>query len=122
MLAAIGFAAALLIVAGVLFAKKKKINKSAAQDEEPHNEIRNDVAEAVKAEMAKFTEKLCATYPELTKNDVRMASYVKSGLSLQEVSVMSGLQPKSVNQARYRLRKALGLGQDDSLESFLISF
>lgn len=84
--------------------------------------IESSVSIAVKGEQNKFTERLCATYPELTKNDLKMAVYVRSGLSLQEISVMSGLQSKSVNQARYRLRKALGLGKDDSLESFLMSF
>ena len=33
-----------------------------------------------------------------------------------------GNQAKSVNQARYRLRKALGLNQDESLETFLEAF
>lgn len=71
---------------------------------------------------ARFTQRLSATYPSLTKNDLRMAHYIKCGLTLPQISALSGLQPKSVNQARYRLRKSLGLGQDESLESFIMAF
>ncbi len=82
----------------------------------------NTLAQTVKAEEMKFTQRLSSSYPALTKNDIRMALYIRSGLNLQEISAISGLQAKSVNQARYRLRKSLGLGQEDSLESFILTF
>ena len=69
-----------------------------------------------------FSERMSGSYPNLTKSDLRMALYVRCGLCVQQISAISGMQPKSVNQARYRLRKALGLGQDDSLEAFIASF
>lgn len=76
----------------------------------------------IRRDMEEFAARLAATYPTLTKSDIRMASYIRSGIGVQEISAISGLQPKSVNQARYRLRKSLGLGQDDSLESFITAF
>ncbi|MDE5876191.1 MAG: tetratricopeptide repeat protein [Muribaculaceae bacterium] len=82
----------------------------------------NTMVKAVKEVEAKFTERLSSTYPSLTKNDLRIAVYIRCGLNLQEISVLSGLQAKSVNQARYRLRKSLGLAQEDSLEEFITTF
>lgn len=82
----------------------------------------NAIAKAVKEVEAKFTERLSDTYPSLTKNDLRIALYIRCGLNVQEISVLSGLQTKSVNQARYRLRKSLGLAQVDSLEEFITTF
>lgn len=82
----------------------------------------NIIIKAVKETETKFTERLSTTYPSLTKNDLRIAVYIRCGLNVQEISVLSGLQPKSVNQARYRLRKSLGLAQEDSLEEFITTF
>lgn len=82
----------------------------------------NTMVKAIKEVEAKFTERLSDTYPSLTKNDLRIAVYIRFGLNVQEISALSGLQTKSVNQARYRLRKSLGLAQEDSLEEFITTF
>ena len=85
---------------------------------EPSNSLTDEIRRAEND----FSNRLSATYTTLTRSDLRMALYIKSGLGVQHISSITGMQSKSVNQARYRLRKALGLGQDDSLEGFLKSF
>ncbi len=82
----------------------------------------NTMVKTVKEVEVKFTERLSEAYPSLTKNDLRIAVYIRFGLNVQEISALSGLQAKSVNQARYRLRKSLGLAQEDSLEGFITTF
>lgn len=64
-------------------------------------------------------ERLEKAYPGVSKNDQRMALYIRYGLSLQEICSITGLQPKSVGQARYRLRKSLGLDKDENIDELL---
>ncbi len=66
-----------------------------------------------------FRERLKATGVQLTPADLRLATYLRAGLTIREICMVDGVQAKSVNQARYRLRKALGLTQDASLEAYL---
>lgn len=56
---------------------------------------------------------------KLTAADKRLALYLRLGLTPLEICIVNGIQPKSLNQARYRLRKTLGISQDESLEAFL---
>lgn len=56
---------------------------------------------------------------KLTGADKRLALYLRLGLTPLEICIVNGIQPKSLNQARYRLRKTLGISQDESLEAFL---
>lgn len=79
----------------------------------------NDSWKEAKEEESRFMERLESAYPGVSKNDQRMALYIRYGLSLQEISSITGLQPKSVGQARYRLRKSLGLDQDENIEELL---
>lgn len=82
---------------------------------------RTPLVESIRAKEEEFTGHLSENYPSLTKNDLKIALCIRCGLNARETSVVTGMQPKSVNQARYRLRKSLGLGQDDNLEAFVMS-
>ena len=66
-----------------------------------------------------FIEKLSAKYPDLTQNEKRLASLLKIGLSSKEISIIISSQPKSVDMARYRLRKKLNLETDEVLQDAL---
>lgn len=85
-------------------------------------ELSGELVEKVTAEEDNFINRLCKAYPAITRSDQRLALYIRAGLSLQEISSLTGLQTKSVNQARYRLRKSLGLLPNDSLEAFIMAF
>lgn len=66
-----------------------------------------------------FMERLLKQYPELSENEKQLCVYLRMGLSTQEICVLTGNQPRSVNMARYRLRRALNLAETDNLEAVI---
>jgi DNA-binding CsgD family transcriptional regulator len=55
----------------------------------------------------------------LTRLDMKYCSYILMGLSNKEISTRLGIEPKSIRMARYRIKQKLGLGKDESLDSFI---
>lgn len=66
-----------------------------------------------------FIQKLTARHPDLTKGSRHLALLIRGGLSTKEISVLLGLETKTVNMNRYRLRKALGIEQETDLFEYL---
>lgn len=69
-----------------------------------------------------FSANLKHGYPRLTEGDIRLAIYLKSGLTTKQIVRMLLLQPDSVKKNRQRLRRHLELDSGVSLETFLRSF
>lgn len=68
-----------------------------------------------------FIRKLSQLHPNLSKNEQRLASLLRIGLSTKEIASIINSTPKTVNMARYRLRKHLNLETDDSLTEYMNS-
>lgn len=68
-----------------------------------------------------FTKRLLEECPTLSQADMRLSCYIKMGLSSKEIAPMLNISSKSVEMARYRLRKKLGLTVEQSLTSYLLS-
>ncbi len=66
-----------------------------------------------------FVYKLSEKYPELTGNEKRLASLLRIGLSSKEIASIISSQPKTVDMARYRLRKKMELDSDEKLQECL---
>lgn len=66
-----------------------------------------------------FIDSLLALHPGLTKGERNLAILIRGGLSSKEISMLLGLEPKTVNMNRYRLRKALDLPAETDLEEYL---
>lgn len=66
-----------------------------------------------------FMERLTAAHPQLTKGERNLALLIRGQLTSKEISILLGLEPRTVNMNRYRLRKALNLESDDNLEQYL---
>lgn len=64
-------------------------------------------------------DRLKADYPSLSKTDLRLCVYIKLNLSTKEIADLMNISPRSVEMARYRLRKKLGLSPDESIASVL---
>ncbi len=58
---------------------------------------------------------------ELTNNEMKHCAYIKLQLSNKEVANIMHVTSKSVEMARYRLKKKLKLGADQSLHHFINS-
>lgn len=70
---------------------------------------------------ARFIDELSRLHPDLSKNEQRLASLLRIGLSTKEIASVIDSTPKTVNMARYRLRKRLNLETDDSLTEYMKS-
>lgn len=68
---------------------------------------------------ADFSKRLKDRFPRLSEGDIRLASYIKAGMSTKQISKMLLLQPDSVKKNRHRLRERLGLAAEESLEDLL---
>ena len=69
-----------------------------------------------------FFKNLSKSYPDLTVNEKRLCAYLRLNMTTKEIAAMIHATPRAVEQARYRLRKHLGLGRDEDLANFLSCF
>ncbi len=69
-----------------------------------------------------FFKRLLHQCPDLTPGDMRLAAYLKMNLSSKEIAPLFNIGVRGVENKRYRLRKKLGLSEEDTLVEFLISF
>lgn len=73
----------------------------------------------IKNDLVDFLNQLRLLSRELTSNDYRLSLYIKMGLSTKDISDRMNISPKSVDMARYRLRKKLNLDRSKNLHDFL---
>lgn len=66
-----------------------------------------------------FQAKLEAGFPDLTDQEKRLATLLRVNLSTKEIASLLNITPKSVEIARYRLRKKLRLSKGDNLIQYL---
>jgi len=71
---------------------------------------------------ANFLEDLKAVYGNITSNDMKLAAYLKLGLSTKEIAELLKISPRGVEISRYRLRKKLQIPAEVSLFDFLSDF
>ncbi|WP_310556565.1 histidine kinase [Flavobacterium sp.] len=69
----------------------------------------------------KFIIDLSKKHPNLTSKDINLCIYLKMNLSSKEIAPLMNISFRGVELHRYRLRKKLGLRQEDSLSNFMIS-
>ncbi|MEG0517521.1 MAG: LuxR C-terminal-related transcriptional regulator [Bacteroidales bacterium] len=96
-------------------AKLYEINSDISQFHAKNNEMELLVDKV----SSDFIFKLSQKYPNLTKNEQRLASLLRIGLSSKEIATITSSQPKTVDMARYRLRKKMNLDSEESLHSCL---
>ena len=67
-----------------------------------------------------FYEKLLGRFPELTPSELKLCALLRLNLSTKEICELSGQRPSTLDVARYRLRKKLGLSNSQvNLVTFL---
>ena len=67
-----------------------------------------------------FYEKLIQQFPKLSPNEQRLCAFLRLNLSTKEVADITGRNARSIEMARFRLRKKLGISsQDVNLISFI---
>lgn len=68
-----------------------------------------------------FTSTLQKVIPNITSNELKLCALLRMNLSAKEVSEILNITPESVNKARYRLRKKIGLQAKDDLNLFILN-
>ena len=68
-----------------------------------------------------FLEKVSASFPQLSISEKRLASLIKMELTNSEIADLMNIESKSVRMAKYRLKKKLGLENEESIYRFLSS-
>jgi hypothetical protein len=66
-----------------------------------------------------FYVNLGRLYPDLTTNERRLCAFLKLDLSTKEIASITFQNPKSIDMARYRLRKKMNLSQGDNVSDML---
>ena len=66
-----------------------------------------------------FFDKLKVHCGSLTENNLRLCAYFRIGLSVKEVAQILNVSTETCKTTRYRLKKKLGLTEDESLDDFL---
>jgi DNA-binding CsgD family transcriptional regulator len=71
---------------------------------------------------SEFYERLNRNYPDLSPNEQRLCAFLRLNLSSKEIAALTNKNTRSVEMARFRLRKKLGISsQDINLISFISS-
>jgi len=58
---------------------------------------------------------------EITQTELKLAAYIRLGLSIKQIAQMTNVAPQSVKMSRHRLRKKLTLDSDQNLDAFIQS-
>jgi DNA-binding CsgD family transcriptional regulator/ligand-binding sensor domain-containing protein len=70
---------------------------------------------------ANYLKKLKEQYPDLTTSELKLAAYLRLNLSTKEIAQLLNISVRGVETSRYRLRKKLGLTNEDAnLYGFLM--
>ena len=66
--------------------------------------------------------RLVKRFPDLKINDRKLCAYLRMGLSSKEMASLLNTSVRSIETARYRLRKKLNLETGDNLTDFIQHF
>lgn len=66
-----------------------------------------------------FFKKIKQQAEGITEKDLRHCAYLKIGLSVKETSQLLGVLPKSIEMARYRIKKKFKLESEEKLTDFI---
>jgi DNA-binding CsgD family transcriptional regulator len=69
-----------------------------------------------------FYSNLLAAYPNLTPNEKKLCALLRLNLNTKEIAAITSREVRSIESARTRLRKKLGLSPNTNLSIFLSKF
>ena len=68
---------------------------------------------------SEFYDNLNKRFPDLTPNEKKICSFLRLNMSTKEISAITYQSVRSIDMARFRLRKKIGLDSEENLISFL---
>ena len=112
---------------------QKEVDSRKVDSEVSINRLSKELDLVIRSENAysDFDKMFIEVYPDfynklnamasLSQTDLRLASYIKMNISINEITTISGVSLRTVESQRYRLSKKLNLKKDQNLNSFLLS-
>ncbi len=110
----------------------KKISPTSESKNKEINDLRLKVNQSLRVnkELEKFRERvdevngtffllLGEKFPDLTEKEKRLCALLKLNLSSKEIALLNGVTEGAITMARYRLRKKIGLQNEEVLSDFL---
>jgi len=67
-----------------------------------------------------FYQTVNQLFPDLTPGELKLCAFLRLNLSSKEIAALTFQNPKSIDMARYRLRKKMNLTQEENLTEFLM--
>lgn len=92
----------------------KKINANLENEE--HIQVFEANFERVHHE---FFTQLKSTFPDLNQKELQLCAFVRMNLTNKEIASILNISVRGVETARYRLRKRLGMSQEQDMAAFL---
>ena len=68
---------------------------------------------------SEFYNNLNEKYPDLTPNEKKICAFLRLNMSTKDISAITYQSVRSIDMARFRLRKKIGLETDENLVTFL---
>lgn len=68
-----------------------------------------------------FSKRLTEKHPTLSASEIRLCCYIRMGLASKDIAPLINISAKSVEMARYRLRKKINLPPNLSLSDYLLN-
>lgn len=103
---------------------KKEISSiiNELERESTHQSIWNDFEHRFIEVNPEFYAKLQEQFPDLTQNEKRICAFLKLNMTTKEISTITGQSPHSINVARTRLRRKIGINNSNAgLSDFITS-
>ncbi len=97
---------------------KSKINKALKINRINKNEWKSFESNLFKSN-EEFVKELTQKYRLLTSKDVKLCIYLKMNLSSKEIAPLMNISYRGVEIHRYRLRKKMGIPQEENLNTFM---
>ncbi len=69
----------------------------------------------------RFYKELHKAHPDLTPNEIKICAFIRLNMSTKEISAITHQTVKTINMARFRLRKKLNIDRDENLLSYFKS-
>lgn len=97
----------------------RKVAKKISADEQLDNDWQQ-FAKHFDQVHSQFIQRLRSQYPQLTPKDHRLCAYLRMNLSSKEMAQLLNISVRSVEVARYRLRKKLEIDSEVNLVDFMM--
>jgi DNA-binding response OmpR family regulator len=69
-----------------------------------------------------FNKLISEAYPQLSQTDLLILSGIASNLTSLQLALLLNVQPESIRKSKFRLKKKLGIQQDDLIEKTVRQF